>query len=96
MKSFKNRWGVVGLLSVFLLLGISLPAAGQGKPVVLPEMMTWSAFDVGSRGYVQGAAISNALTSTVATTYSYWVSSGAGKNSPKMFSLRSLRMNLTR
>jgi uncharacterized protein len=63
MKSFKKRWGIIGLLSVILGLGISLPAAGQtGKPVVLPEMMTWSAFDIGSRGYVQGAAISNALT----------------------------------
>jgi uncharacterized protein len=63
MKVFKSQWGVIGLLSVFMLLGVSLPAAGQsGKPVVLPEMMSWSAFDVGSRGYVQGAAISDALT----------------------------------
>lgn len=63
MKAFKSHWGVIGLLSLFMLLGISLPAPGQPeKPVVLPEMMTWSAYDVGSRGYVQGAAISDALT----------------------------------
>src|SRR5512136_1649529 len=63
MKIFERPRGVIGFLSVFIFLGISLPAAGQsGKPVVLPEMMSWSAFDVGSRGYVQGAAISDALT----------------------------------
>ena len=63
MKVFKSQWGVIGFLSVFMFLGISLPAAGQsGKPVVLPEMMSWSAYDVGSRGYVQAAAISDALT----------------------------------
>ncbi|HSR10978.1 MAG TPA: TAXI family TRAP transporter solute-binding subunit [Thermodesulfobacteriota bacterium] len=42
------------------------PAADAGK-VKLPGMMTWSAFDVGSRGYVQGAAISNALTKVYGT-----------------------------
>lgn len=36
------------------------------------------------------------LTSIIATTYSYWVSGGAGNFSPKMFSRQSLRMNLTR
>jgi hypothetical protein len=63
MKGSRNTWGFIGFLLVFMLLGITLPAAGQSaKSFGLPEMMTWSAYDVGSRGYVQGAAISNALT----------------------------------
>jgi uncharacterized protein len=63
MKGFTSHWWAIGLLSILVLFGTSLPAPGQsGKPVVLPEMMSWSAYDVGSRGYVQGAAISDALT----------------------------------
>lgn len=47
-------------LGFLLIAAGSLPAAEKGSG--LPGMMTWTAFDVGSRGYVQGAAISNALT----------------------------------
>ncbi len=55
-----------GLCLGFLLLAAdSLPAAE--KISGLPGMMTWTAFDVGSRGYVQGAAISNALTKKYGT-----------------------------
>ncbi len=58
MKGFRG-WG----LAVSILIAFSSFAVHtEGAEVKLPEMMTWSAFDVGSRGYVQGAAISNALT----------------------------------
>jgi uncharacterized protein len=63
MKGVKGMWSFMALLLVFMLLGMTPPAAAQSaKTFGLPEMMTWSAYDVGSRGYVQGAAISNALT----------------------------------
>jgi uncharacterized protein len=65
-----RRMGMTGLvlLIAFLCLGaIPSPAADPSKDVKLPGMMTWSAFDVGSRGYVQGAAISNALTKVYGT-----------------------------
>lgn len=58
MKGCKG-WG----LAVSILIAFSAFAVHtEGAEVKLPEMMAWSAFDVGSRGYVQGAAISNALT----------------------------------
>ncbi len=54
--------------AVFLMLWAGGAAwAAETKNIGLPGMMTWSAFDVGSRGYVQGAAISNALTKTYGT-----------------------------
>jgi hypothetical protein len=34
----------------------------------LPGMTTWTAFDVGSRGYVQGAAISKGITAPLMYT----------------------------
>jgi len=52
-------------LGFLLVAAGSLPAAEKGSG--LPGMMTWTAFDVGSRGYVQGAAISNALTKKYGT-----------------------------
>jgi len=66
MRKAKVKWVVFGFFLGFLLaLGSPSPAAEKGSG--LPGMMTWSAFDVGSRGYVQGAAISNALTKKYGT-----------------------------
>ena len=60
MRNVQVKWVVLGLLLGFLS-AIASPSPAAEKSG-LPGMMTWSAFDVGSRGYVQGAAISNALT----------------------------------
>jgi len=66
MRKAKVKWVVFGFFLGFLLaLGSPSPAAEKGSG--LPGMMIWSAFDVGSRGYVQGAAISNALTKKYGT-----------------------------
>jgi TRAP transporter TAXI family solute receptor len=46
---------------------MACPSPAAEKSSGLPGMMTWTAFDVGSRGYVQGAAISNALTKKYGT-----------------------------
>ncbi len=57
----KARWVVFGFFLGGLLAGAGTSPAAE-KVSGLPGMMTWSAYDVGSRGYVQAAAISNALT----------------------------------
>jgi TRAP transporter TAXI family solute receptor len=61
MKNAKVKWIVFGFFLGFLL-ALAGPSPGAEKGSGLPGMMTWSAYDVGSRGYVQAAAISNALT----------------------------------
>jgi TRAP transporter TAXI family solute receptor len=58
----KRVWWVVFGFSLGFLLTLASPLPGAEKRSGLPGMMTWSAYDVGSRGYVQAAAISNALT----------------------------------
>lgn len=64
-----RRMVICGLVVMAFLCLASIPstAAEPAKGPKLPGMMTWSAFDVGSRGYVQGAAISNALTKVYGT-----------------------------
>ena len=59
---FLGKSLVSGGIILGLLLAMMTPTLAAEKTSGLPEMLTWSAFDVGSRGYVQGAAISNALT----------------------------------
>ena len=62
MKTLKYKV-TMGFLMIVLLVVFSSPTVeAQSKPKDLPAMMTWSAYDVGSRGYNQAAAISNALT----------------------------------
>ncbi len=61
MSQAKERlifWGVI----VGFLLAVAGPSPAAETLKGLPAMMTWSAYDLGSRGYVQAAAISNALT----------------------------------
>ena len=66
MRKATVKWVVFGFFMGFLLVPGG-PSSAAEKSSGLPGMMTWSAFDVGSRGYVQGAAISNALTKTYGT-----------------------------
>jgi uncharacterized protein len=63
----KGVIGVVVLIAVLCLAPVPSPGADPGKDSKLPGMMSWSAFGVGSRGYVQGAAISNALAKVYGT-----------------------------
>jgi hypothetical protein len=67
MKKAKVRWVVLGL---FLggLLAVAGPSPAAEKGSGLPGMTTWTAFDVGSRGYVQGAAISKGITAPLMYT----------------------------
>ena len=65
MSKVKGKWVIFGsILGLLLAMTNPSPAAERSG---LPGMMTWSAFDVGSRGYVQGAAISNAMTKKYGT-----------------------------
>lgn len=45
----------------------SSPGAADTKTTGLPQMMTWSAYDVGAAGYTQTAAIANALSKEYGT-----------------------------
>jgi TRAP transporter TAXI family solute receptor len=47
------------------VVALALPAAAQDTK--LPDRMMWSAYDVGSSGYAQAAAISDALTTAYGT-----------------------------
>ena len=51
----KRVWRVVFGFSLGFLLALAGPSPCAEKGSDLPGMMTWSAYDVGSRGYVQGA-----------------------------------------
>ena len=62
MNILKEKLVILAVVLGFTLALASLSSAAEPKASGLPGMMSWSAFDVGSRGYVQGAAISNALT----------------------------------
>jgi TRAP transporter TAXI family solute receptor len=59
--------GFVVLIAFLCLSATPSPAADPAKSSKLPGMMAWSAFGVGSRGYVQAAAISNALIKVYGT-----------------------------
>ncbi len=54
-----------GLSACAAALALTLPA--QADDASLPDRMMWSAYDVGSSGYAQAAAISDALTTAYGT-----------------------------
>jgi hypothetical protein len=58
---------LVVLIAFLCLAAVPSLAADPAKSSKLPGMMAWSAFGVGSRGYVQAAAISNALIKVYGT-----------------------------
>jgi hypothetical protein len=66
MSSLKRKSVVMGFILGMLLAVIS-PSFAAESLKGLPSMMAWSAYDIGSRGYVQAAAISNALTKQYGT-----------------------------
>jgi uncharacterized protein len=47
---------------IILLCGVLAPAAAQTPSAKIPEIITMTAYDVGSTGYIQAAAIADALT----------------------------------
>jgi TRAP transporter TAXI family solute receptor len=49
------------LLALALFLGGSAVAASPGKEIPMPKMMTWTAYDVGSAGYLQTGYISETI-----------------------------------
>lgn len=68
MRILKNKGIFVGIILGLIVAGATTPTAGQStKASGLPGMMIWSAYDIGSRGYVQAAAISDALTKKYGT-----------------------------
>jgi TRAP transporter TAXI family solute receptor len=66
MSSLKKKSVVFSFMITFLLALVG-PSLAAESLKGLPPMMTWSAYDIGSRGYVQAAAISNALTKQYGT-----------------------------
>ena len=67
MNILKEKLVILAVVLGFTFALAGLSSAAEPKASGLPGMMTWTAFDVGSRGYVQGAAISNALTKKYGT-----------------------------
>lgn len=62
MKNLNDKLLKIALVFLLIFIFSTLTTEAQQKTSGLPEMMTWSAYDIGSRGYGQAAAISNALT----------------------------------
>ena len=60
MRRFRRSWYCVLIVSaaIFVLSGSGF---GAGKEVSIPKMMTWTAYDVGSSGYMMVGHVSSTL-----------------------------------